>query len=213
MLHITQQKLLRLANQHNLAVLSYRQMGRLIGDESAQKVKHHLNQLLKKGLISGNKEQGLIEPVAGGTIKDLDMVSIPILGSANCGDATRIAEQNIEGYLRVSKNLLRRKQNIFAIQAVGDSMNRAAIENKSIENGDYVLVDSSVTQPRNNTYVLSVIDGVANIKKFIKDDQNKQVVLMSESTGNYSPIYIHPDDSVKYLVNGEVVQVIKKPRL
>ena len=52
--------------------------------------------------------------------------------------------------------------------------------------------------------------GMANIKKFFLDRENRQVVLMSESTKDFPPIYIHEDD--EFMVNGKVVQVIKKPR-
>ena len=87
-------------------------------------------------------------------------------------------------------------------------MNQAQIgtEKLSIEDGDYVVVDSSNTSPRNHDYVLSVIDGMANIKKFVQ--RGDQIALISESAHSYQPILIHPDDN--YLVNGVVIQVIKK---
>ena len=35
---------------------------------------------------------------------------------------------------------------------------------------------------------------------------------MSESSASVSPIFIHRDDLDRYLVNGKVIQVIKKPK-
>ena len=58
--------------------------------------------------------------------------------------------------------------------------------------------------------ILSIIEGAANIKKYVDDKKHGQIVLISESTVNYPPIYI--DQNMDYLVNGVVVQVIKSPK-
>ncbi len=63
---------------------------------------------------------------------------------------------------------------------------------------------------RNGDIVLSIIDGMANIKRFFLDKANNQVVLVSDSTKEFPPIYIHEDDD--FMINGKVVQVIKKPK-
>jgi len=60
-------------------------------------------------------------------------------------------------------------------------------------------------------YVLSIIKGMANIKKFIFDEVRNRILLLSESTQDYAPIIIHNNDFDNYMVNGQVVQVIKKP--
>ena len=138
-------------------------------------------------------------------------LSIPIFGTANCGPRTIYANQNIEGYLKVSKKLLNKKNNIFALRAEGNSLNKANINGKSIEDGDFVIVDSQITSPNNGDYVVSVIEEMANIKKYVWDEKNSQIVLISESTQNYDPIYIHKDDNI--IINGKVIDVIKKPRM
>mgnify|MGYP001615933644 FL=1 len=140
------------------------------------------------------------------------LISVPILGSANCGPATIYAEQNIEGYLKISGKLLSRKKNIFAIKASGYSMNKANINGERIEDGDYVIVDPKYQNFKNGDYVLSAIDGVANIKRYFNDKENKRIILLSESSASFSPIFIHYDDLDGYLINGKVIQVIKKPK-
>ena len=35
------------------------------------------------------------------------------------------------------------------------------------------------------------------------------IMLLSDSTSNYDPIYIHPDDAKSYSVAGKVVGVLK----
>ncbi len=212
-MHKIQEQLLALATKKNLGKMSLREIGALINVPAPQKVKHHLEQLEKKGLLSGRQGSGVLTKVKSGLDKASRMISLPIIGSANCGPATIYAEANIEGYLKISPRLLPKGKNIFAIQAVGYSMNRANINGRTIDNGDYVIIDADYKIPKNNDYVLSVIDGVANIKKFIKDVRNKMVILVSESTRSYPPIYIHKDDLLNYLVSGRAVQVIKHPKL
>jgi repressor LexA len=82
----------------------------------------------------------------------------------------------------VSSLLLKNKKSVFAIKAVGASMNRANIDGRNIEDGDYVIIDATDKSIRSNDYVLSVIDEMANIKKIIIDQQNRQVCLVSESS-------------------------------
>ncbi|MBA2334329.1 MAG: hypothetical protein H0V90_05270 [Blastocatellia bacterium] len=206
-MHPVQEKLLKLAATTNLGKLSYREIGRLIGESHPQKVKYHLEMLERGGMILSNAEGTSIKKTAS----ESGIVSIPILGFADCGPETIYAEENIEGYLRVSQKLLRKKADLFALRAVGNSMNRANIDGNSLEDGDYAIIDSVLKDPNNNDYVVSVIDGLCNIKKFIMDTENKQIVLVSESTQNFPPIYIHPEEK-SYFVCGKVVQVIKKPR-
>lgn len=92
-------------------------------------------------------------------------------------------------------------------------MNRASVNGERIEDGDYVVVDATVKNPNNGDYVVSVIDEVANIKRFYKDPKHEQIMLVAESTTPYAPIYIHQDDMQSYVVAGRVVQVIKKPQI
>ena len=88
-------------------------------------------------------------------------------------------------------------------------MNKAKIEGKNLEEGDYVLIDSEHRIPQQNDYVLSVIDGMANLKKFDKDEKTGDIKLISESTNpKHKPIYISSEDD--YMVNGKVISIIKK---
>ena len=119
-----------------------------------------------------------------------------------------LAEENLEGYLKVSKSMVGKAKKVFAIRASGKSMNKARIGGKySIEDGDYVIVDPNDKNPRNGDYVLSVINGCANIKKFLVNEKEGQIALVSESTENFLPIYINQDDN--FIVNGIVKNVIK----
>ncbi|HEX6716457.1 MAG TPA: S24 family peptidase [Pyrinomonadaceae bacterium] len=214
-MHELQKKLLRLAQEENLGKYTLRALGAMVGEKSPQKIKHHLGQLEKLGLIRIDRGNSLIERTKQGWVtsmlKGAQLLSIPILGAANAGPANRLAEAHIEGYLRISSTFLgsSSKRKLFALKVDGPSMNRAEVDGRRIENGDYVIIDSEARNPKDGDVVLSIIDGMANLKRYHADKANKQVVLISDSTQRFPPIYIHADDD--FMINGKVIQVIKKP--
>lgn len=192
--------------------MSLRKIGKLIEINSPQKIKHHLLQLEKNGLIQMDRLAKVMTRTKPGSLYQSPLVALPILGTANCGPATIYAENNIEGYLRISGRLLTRKKGIFAIKASGYSMNKANINGQSVEDGDYVIVDPSYTSFKNGDYVLSILDGMANIKRYFNDKESKRIILLSESSASFSPIFIHYHDMDSYLANGKIIQVIKKTK-
>lgn len=220
-MHIIQEKLLGLSKKQNLAQLSLREMAGFIDlpGESPQKIKHHLLQLQKKGFLTIDRVKGLMGRTSskpgwakGLLDKKTSLFSIPIVGTANCGPATIFAEQNFQGFLKVSSKLVDRlkPEGLYAIKADGSSMNRAEINNKKIEDGDFVIIDSYYKNPESNATVLAIIDSKATIKKFIDDRENGQVVLRADSSFDYEPIYLHPDD--EFSISGKVISVVKKPK-
>ena len=136
--------------------------------------------------------------------------SLPVLGAANCGPATIFADQRVEKYLKISSNLLpRNKSKLYVLIADGPSMNKAEMElGKTIESGDFVLVDGEYNNYKNGDIVIAIIDGMANIKRYRNDKLHQRIVLESESTEKYLPIFIHEGDN--FLLNGKVVGIIKK---
>ncbi|MEK9157819.1 MAG: S24 family peptidase [Patescibacteria group bacterium] len=211
-MHTIQEKLLKLTEGHDLANMSLREIGKLINETSPQKIKHHLLQLEKNGLLQMDRLAKVMVKTRPGALQRNSLLAIPILGTANCGPATAYADQEAQGYLRVSGKLLSKKKGIFAIKASGHSMNKANINGECVEDGDYALVDPTNTVVKNGDYVLSIIDGMANIKRYFRDTENERIILLSESSASVSPIFIHRDDMDNYLVNGKVIQVIKKPK-
>lgn len=212
-MHILQKQLLELASRHNLGALKLREIAELLGDPELhpQKIKHHLMQLKKNGLMMVDKKKGIIERVKESNALS-KFIAIPIVGAANCGEATILADEHIEGFLMLSKGMIKKQRGIYALRAVGSSMNKADIHGNSINDGDWVLVDSEKREASTGDYVVSIIDGTANIKKFVNDKENKQIVLMSESADEYPPIYIHPQDFDSYMIAGKVTQVVKRPK-
>ena len=206
-MHPVQESLLRVIDEKNIGALTLRQMGELIGERLPQKIKHHLSQLERKGFILIDRKNKNISRISNKAKAGDIFISIPIIGAANCGPATIYVEQNIEGYLKISKRFIPNKKSIFALRAEGNSLNKANIQGKNVESGDFVIVDSENTSPRNGDYVVSIIDGMANIKKYHLDKDQNRIALLSESTQNYSPIFVHENDDFR--ISGKIVEVVK----
>lgn len=209
-MHELQAKLLGYFDSVDTSQKSLRQIALEIGEKpQPQKIKHHIDQLIKRNLIKvvdGNFK--LIKPYEENS-NGSSLVSIPILGTANCGPAAMYANENLEGFLKVSRSLLpKRSSNIFAMKASGSSMNQAVIDNNGINDGDYVIVDPDAKNIVNGSYVLSTIDGLANIKRFYYGNSSNEVILKSESSYEAPPIVLDLQD-VDYLVNGKIIKVIK----
>lgn len=210
-MHPIRVKLLKLSQKIDTSNIGLRQLAKLVGEEHPQLIKYHLEQMDKEGVIRRDENGKII------VLKDAkkfimpNIITLPIVGYANCGPATCVAEQNIEGYLHTSPGILGKKnrKDLFVIKAVGNSLNAAQdVMGGSVENGDMVIIDKSNQNPKNGDYVLSIIDDAANLKRFYRDADGT-VRLVSESTENIPPILIHPDDFASFMINGIVVRVIK----
>lgn len=140
--------------------------------------------------------------------KRTESISIPVLGSANAGSAVLFAEENVEGYLKVPTTLINKKDSVFALRVEGDSMNKSKIEGKNLSEGDFVLIDSEYKNPKNGDYVLSVIDGCANLKKFERNKTGEVALISESSNSKHKPIYISSKDN--FMINGKIINVIKK---
>lgn len=190
---------------------SLRSLGDMIGVEHPQQIKHHLLQLEKRGLVKRDPASRILKLITLDNTQS-PIVTIPIIGSANCGQPTLFAQQNFEGTIKISKRLIHNKEkNVFAIKAAGSSMNRANVNGSSIDDGDLVVIDGNLFNPVNGDYVLAVIDDFGVIKKFMRNGTNKEIQLISESTEEHIPIPIHSEDQ-RFIINGKVIYVIKRQR-
>jgi len=214
-MHKIQIRLLNLLKHQDIGSMSLRQIARIVGVENKpQIIKHHLRQL-DKGLIHFNLDKSIIKlnkrGFSSNSIKNL-LYSLPIVGAANCGPATIFADEQISGYLKVSGKMLpRKKQNLYILIAEGSSMNLAEVrEGITIEDGDYVVVDSTYKNPKNGDIIVAVIDEMGMIKRYKEDKRQNRIVLESVSTENFMPIFIHEEDN--FVISGKVVDVIKKTK-
>ncbi|NCQ06548.1 MAG: repressor LexA [Candidatus Moranbacteria bacterium] len=166
----------------------------------------YLNALEAKGYIERTSEDRGI--LLKGVNAD-SFIQVPVFGASSAGAATMFADQYIEGYMRVSKRLVKDK-NVFAVQVSGTSMNKAKVNGKTIQNGDFILVDAEEKQYHNGDRVLVVIDGLATVKTYRSLD-GKTIALLPESTDKaHKPIFLTPEDN--FVINGKVIDVLKMPR-
>ena len=175
--------------------------------KSPRSIIMYLDDLEEKNLVRRNPRTKKLEILDNSKMLFAD---VPIYGSANCGVASIFAEQYLQGTLKVSKGLLRNNiKGIFAVQASGDSMNDYKLKEKSIEGGDYVLVDSKYKPSLgdNNVPVLAVIDGLAIIKLLRYSEDNKIGLFPQSKNKDFLPIYLTPEDDL--IINGKVIDVLK----
>ncbi|MFA5652323.1 MAG: S24 family peptidase [Candidatus Paceibacterota bacterium] len=210
-MHPTQQKILNLASSVKLNKKNSRLIARIIDIKNPQNVVHHIEQLEAKDFISiaenGDIKVEKQNPIIG------QLFQLPICGSANAGAAVDFAEEHVEGYLAVPSDEIGRmsKAGLFLVEVDGDSLNNAkGLKGGPAETGDYAIVDGNNRSPIDGDYVLSIIDGLANLKRFYIDKENKRIILKSESTMETKPIYIKQDHLKDYMINGVIIGIIKK---
>lgn len=209
-----------LSNNTDLRQHSLRSIGKnlVAGKEvHPETVKYYWKRLYDQGLIdylpdAKPKLKRISTSKSNMLGEKTSLVTIPVFGVADCGPATKIAEQTPLGELHISSSLLptRRYASLYALIASGPSMNQASVHGRPIQDGDYVIIDSEYTQPKNGDYVVAVVGGLANIKRFYRESD--RIALLSESSEGFDPIFIHPEDQSDNLIGGRVVQVVEKPK-
>lgn len=211
-----QRKLLDLAETVNLSEYTYYGLAKTLNIDHPYKVQFAIDQLIKKGALVKNYETNTIFKPKSGCLVD-GLINIPYYGYINCGEALVFARDRIEGYLKITPSTIHVSDfnNLFALKASGNSMNKANIGGRSVDDGDYVLAQKKDSYcPSDGDYVISIIGGVANLKRFYKDNKNRQIVLKSESVEDLPPIIISEKDIDKlstYSIAAEAIDVVKMP--
>lgn len=202
-----QQKLLEIAKLQDIASLRRVDLVEMVGCEYPSQITHHMNQLIKRGDLV-RKGGKLVPALHTGA----SLITIPVMGEADCGEATKYADGRLLDRLAVSPSVLKAKitGKLYALIARGDSMNRATVNGKSIEDGDYVIIERKDNYvPKDGDIVVSIIAGLANIKRLRRDNTQKRILLLAEShrQQDYAPIIISEQDD--FTVDGQVVDVVK----
>lgn len=203
-------KLIALAGQSDIDSAPLSELARQLGLKHRSQAKHYKEKAEKDGLLVRNS-LGRLLPAP--TIDSPSLITLPVMGEANCGPASLLAQEQITGTISFSPSSLRRRLNegAFAVKAVGSSMNRSSINGKALEDGDIAIINpTSWSNASDGEYILSVIDGMANIKKLRLDAQNRRIVLKSESTDDlFEDIILDAEDLYMYTISGSVVDVVK----
>lgn len=158
-------------------------------------------------LMQELEEAGFLEKRDDGTyrlLKDLrnenavDTVSVPLVGSVACG-IPLMAQENIEAMIPVSTAMARPGSRYFLLQARGDSMNLA-----DINDGDLLLIRQQTTA-NNGEKIVALINDEATVKKFYPSGEF--VTLMPHSNNpKHQPIIVTGD----FQIQGIVIATIPK---
>ena len=164
-------------------------------EESMKSVMQVIESLEKKELITRdeNKKIYLVENENYGNAQNI--FSIPLYGLASCGEALAYADDNpADDFLQLSRSLFHKAEpeKMFAVKALGDSMNK-----EGINDGDYVIFEKAEGQNDfEGKIVVAVINGMATIKRY-KNMGKGVIALFPNSTNDtHHPIYLSEADAI-----------------
>lgn len=127
-------------------------------------------------------------------LNTVDMIAIPLVGSAPCG-LPLMHEDNTEEMIMVDKNKIRPGFTYFIVQAIGDSMNKAGIND-----GDLLLCRYGV-KPETGDRVVALLGGEnVTIKYYDKDKEGRRILLPKSTNPIHNPIIPEEGDSVQGVV-------------
>lgn len=127
------------------------------------------------------------------------LLELPLLSHRISAGFPSPASDYLEEGLDLNDYLVRNKPATFLFTVKGDSMIGA-----SIEEGDKVIVDRSLT-PKNNDIVVAVVDGEYTLKRLYK---HMGRVELRAANSAYNPIVFH--DGAELVVWGVVVGVVRR---
>lgn len=138
-----------------------REILKMMGLKSPRSAAQYLGALEEKGYIQCGKGARNIKIIKSpyAASDSSKTIKVPILGYVPCGTPF-LAEENIERTVIVSEKIAKPPYKYFMLRAVGDSMNRAGIND-----GDLVLVRQQQAA-NNGDAVVALIDDEATIKEF-----------------------------------------------
>ncbi len=170
-----------------------------LGVQSKNAVLKHLNALEKKGYI-GKREGGAARGIrileSMGFLDSPDVNSLPLVGSVPAGSPL-LAEENVERYVSIPKDLLPAKGEYFALKVQGDSMINAGIFN------DDLVVVKSTNSATNGDIVVALIGNETTVKRFISTGRKR---YLKPENPKYPDIY----PTEEWSVQGKVVALIRE---
>lgn len=116
------------------------------------------------------------------------------------------ADESDQGKLLISRSALPGdEKKYFCVKLQGTSMNNFSIRGKYMDDGAFVLIDSSI-KAQDNPFAayLCVVNGAATVKK-IKQEAENIYLLPDSKDQEHMPIVLTQDDTIE--INGKVVDV------
>lgn len=172
-----------------------------LGFSSSRSISQYLDALVQKGFISKSRSPRSITLVNYYENIENETVMLPLYGLASCGTPEFYADNNIEEYVSVDKQLIgAEKKNHYLVRASGTSMNKADIPDSSL-----VLVKKKDNYQEGEKVVV-VVDDKAAIKKMYKGD-SAMLFAPASSDEKHKPIMVRDG----YNIAGSVICTIPDP--
>jgi len=178
-----------------------REILKMMGLKSPRSVAQYLDALEEGGYIQRGKGARNIKIIKSpyDNNNSSKTVKVPVVGYVPCG-APFLAEENIEKQIVVSEKIAKRPYKYFMLRAVGDSMNKAGIND-----GDLVLVRQQMTA-NDGDIVVALIDDEATIKKL--GLHKDHITLEPNSTNpNHCPIVLERDFRIQGVVVSSMPEI------
>jgi len=182
---------------HHGKAPSIRELMTVLGYKSPRSAALIINDLIEKDILR-KRADGVIQ-----LINDLEpnsanarTIKVPLVGTVACGTPI-LAEENINGMIPVSVNLVRPGSKYFFLRALGDSMDEAGIND-----GDLVLVrQQSIAE--DGDIVVALIDDEATVKELRR---TKDALILKPKSANktHQPIILTDN----FQIQGVVVTAI-----
>ncbi|PIQ66358.1 MAG: hypothetical protein COV96_02065 [Candidatus Zambryskibacteria bacterium CG11_big_fil_rev_8_21_14_0_20_42_18] len=159
-----------------------------------EKLRNKLQELI--GASSEGEQITYTKPILSPIT--VDMLRVPVVGSAPCGNPL-FGEENIEEYILVDKSKIKTGFKYFILKAEGDSMNLAGIND-----GDLVLCRQQLKADTGDRVVALLGDNVT-IKYYDKRD-GRRILLPKSTNRSHMPITPEEGDSVQGVVQEVLVR-------
>jgi repressor LexA len=176
---------------------TYQQLCDILKISSKNGVKKHIEALVSKGYLekdSSPRGLRIINPEY--KPRRYDESAVPLIGQIAAGFPI-LAEENVERYVPVPRNLIKSEGRYYALRVRGDSM-----VNAGIFDDDLVIVKAS-DLANNNDIVVALIDGEVTVKRFVS--RGELMYLKAENPA-YDDLY--PIES--FAIQGKVVGLIRE---
>jgi SOS-response transcriptional repressor LexA len=195
--HLILETIREMIEQEHINPTTYRVHKRLekmgIVEGSLKGTLQVIDALERKDLLKRDEKK--IYLVEDNKFVDLgNIFSVPVYGLASCGEALAYAQDNVDGYLQISKSLFRTEDpvRLFAVKALGDSMDK-----EGINDSDYVVFEKrDVNFDYEGKIVVAVINGMATIKRY--RTLNNGIIGLFPNSNNafHQPIYLDQTDQI-----------------
>ncbi len=144
---------------------SIREIGAAVNLKSTSSVQYHLDNLVKKGLLSKKANQSRS---ISNNKKIINFKSIPVIGEISAGTPL-LAEENKIGEIPIVEE--KYNKDLFALKVSGDSMIEAGIFD-----GDIVVIDKNI-EPKNGDIGAFMINETEATVKYLDTISGKKFLI------------------------------------